>query len=153
MAEIGYTRLTYGRYRVPLEHTFQQRLRTTLFNPVYVFLLVSSLHTHGQTLKGCRQCWGSPSEPPCVANTHLMVTLHLILGCDGPSSIHLPSCPAVVLPPVTCEYLQVLSRAALPKRLLYCLVFPTPVVNKKHDCRYRKGLAVREARELDGKYR
>ena len=29
MAEIGYNRLTYGRYRVPLEHTVPQRLRTT----------------------------------------------------------------------------------------------------------------------------
>ena len=29
MAEIGYTRLTCGRYRVPLEHTVPQRLRTT----------------------------------------------------------------------------------------------------------------------------
>ena len=29
MAEIGYTRLTYGRYRVPLEHTVPQRLKTT----------------------------------------------------------------------------------------------------------------------------
>ena len=29
MAEIGYTRLTYGRYRVPLEHTVPHRLRTT----------------------------------------------------------------------------------------------------------------------------
>ena len=29
MAEIGYTRLAYGRYRVPLEHIVAQRLRTT----------------------------------------------------------------------------------------------------------------------------
>ena len=29
MAEIGYTRLIYGRYRVPLEHTVPQLLRTT----------------------------------------------------------------------------------------------------------------------------
>ena len=31
MAEIKYTRLTYGRYRVPLEHTVPQRLRTTSY--------------------------------------------------------------------------------------------------------------------------